>query len=119
MRANINALGLRDTLQIVRGDAWKPSTWGEGPYDLVFADPPFEMWRTHSERMKSFAALERLARDFADPEGLIVLRAPAVLLNETSFPAPLRARERAYGRSSVWFIEPIDRSSCSDAADGC
>jgi 16S rRNA (guanine966-N2)-methyltransferase len=120
LRANVQALGLGASFQIVRGDAWKSATWGEGPYDLVFADPPFDLWRNHADRARSFAALEHLARDFVSRQGLIVLRAPASVLDETSFPPPLRVRERDYGRSSVWFIERIDPpAACSDAADSC
>jgi 16S rRNA (guanine966-N2)-methyltransferase len=63
LRRNLETLGLLAAVRIVRGDANRVPL--EGPYDLVFADPPYE-------RMPSAEFLERLS-GLLEASGVLVL----------------------------------------------
>jgi 16S rRNA (guanine966-N2)-methyltransferase len=42
LRANLEALGLSSRARVVAGDAMTSDAWARGPFDLIFADPPYD-----------------------------------------------------------------------------
>ena len=47
--------------------------WPPGPYDIVFVDPPFDLWRSAADAL---AILDRAVASL-DPDGIVVVKGPA------------------------------------------
>jgi 16S rRNA (guanine966-N2)-methyltransferase len=111
VRANVDSLGLRDRVRILAADVTRalPRLTGLGPFDLVFADPPWALVEGGSPT----EALVSLARAGALGEGAWV-----VLEHSARTPppeaAPLIVSEtRRYGDTALTFyktgIVPLPR----------
>jgi 16S rRNA (guanine966-N2)-methyltransferase len=104
LRANVEALGLEDRARVVAGDvAQAMRRLGDaGPFDLVFADPPWAM----VDDGPPIAALADLARRGGiAPEGRVVLE------HSARTPPPdidglVRLDTRRYGDSALTFYKP-------------
>ena len=76
IRATADKLGAADRLECVGSNVWvylnSPSAAAQGPFDLVFADPPYDMEGV--ERLPD----EVLGRDLLAEEGVMVLEHSAV-----------------------------------------
>lgn len=104
LRANVEALGLEDRARVVAGDvAQAMRRLGEaGPFDLVFADPPWAM----VDAGPPVAALADLARRGGiAPEGRVVLE------HSARTPPPdidglVRLDTRRYGDTALTFYKP-------------
>ncbi len=104
--ANVKALGVKDRAHVLTGDAISPAVWKDPScerYAVIFFDPPSPMLRDGTSRKRLLEALERLAADRLQDDGVIVLHAPRGLLQSGEFRG-LAARERAYGTSSLWYL---------------
>jgi 16S rRNA (guanine966-N2)-methyltransferase len=111
LRANVEALGLEDRAEVVPVDALSAAAWEAGPFDLVFLDPPYPLLRDAEARRRLMDVITLLMsadRAHLSPGGTAVLHAPRGELAPTDLPAGLRSRERPYGSSSLWYLEPGD-----------
>lgn len=93
LRANVAALDLAGRARISTLDAGTSAAWGDGPFDLAFADPP---WPDAYEDAVLAAAAAGLA-----PGGRLVLEHPRERTPPLA-PEPLELRkERSYGATGV------------------
>ncbi|HTN43388.1 MAG TPA: 16S rRNA (guanine(966)-N(2))-methyltransferase RsmD [Nitrospiria bacterium] len=67
LEKNLAACGFQARAEIHRTDAFKFIKQGHGPYDLIFADPPYHAWQLK----KLLPAVERGA--MISPDGLLVV----------------------------------------------
>ncbi|MBF0094319.1 MAG: 16S rRNA (guanine(966)-N(2))-methyltransferase RsmD [Alphaproteobacteria bacterium] len=100
IRANAEALNLRDRVSVVGGDALTPPRMRE-PFSLIFLDPPYALG-------VASAALAALAgAGWLGPDTLC-----AVELEAKSTLAPpegwIVADERSHGRTKVVFVEKLE-----------
>jgi 16S rRNA (guanine966-N2)-methyltransferase len=104
LRANVAALGLEDRSRVVAGDVAKairrlPDT---GPFDLVFADPPWAM----VDEGHATAVLSTLARSAG------IATDGRVVLEHSARTAPfdvdglVRLETRKYGDTALTFYKP-------------
>lgn len=112
LRRNVELLGLTGCAEILRGDALAESAWippdeGSPPawVDVCFLDPPYP-WLRDERRGALFAALRRLALEILTPDGVLVLHAPKRAVTEVDFGPGLALRQRSYGSSCLWYVEP-------------
>ena len=101
LRKNVGALGVRDRVEIVVGDALKPATWLPG-VDVAFVDPPYAL--LDDERGRVLGAVGRLASECLAPEGIAVLHVPRGALTDAEL--PVGARVRRYGTNDLWYLRP-------------
>jgi 16S rRNA (guanine966-N2)-methyltransferase len=102
LRGNAEALGVGAALEVARGDAVDPASWGAGRYQLVFLDPPYP-WLADERRARVLDALRLLLAERLE-RGCLVLHAPRGALRSDELPEG--ARERCYGTTSLWYVEP-------------
>lgn len=100
LRANVAALGVRDRVAILTGDALRPPAWGPAA-DLIFVDPPYTL--LEERRARVLAALAGLVGDVLLPGGVLVLHTPRGALAASDLPGTARARR--YGTNDLWYVE--------------
>jgi 16S rRNA (guanine966-N2)-methyltransferase len=123
---NLAALGLTERATVVGGDAAATEAWMDGPFDVVFCDPPFP-WLADPDRRPRVLDMVRelVAKHLAD-EGVVVLHVPAGAVTETELTAAhlvgerasigssaadqavlpaIVAQERVYGGQSIWYLQ--------------
>jgi 16S rRNA (guanine966-N2)-methyltransferase len=106
LRAILDALGIAEGAEVVRGDALDPARFdGEAPWDIVLLDPPYGILSGSGARRALFAAVDELARARLAETGVLVLHTPDHGVVERDFGAGLTARQRIYGRSALWYVE--------------
>lgn len=108
LRENVELLDVGERTALARGDALDPRSWvvddvHEPAYELVFLDPPYSMFRELRGRRRILAAIEQLLAEGIPLGGLLVLHARPHDLRADDLPGP--ARERVYGRTSLWYLE--------------
>ena len=100
IRRNAEELGLgRDTLQVLRGDAYRVRP--PGPFDVVFVAPPYPLFRSEGHRIR------RLVADLAAvlaPGGVVVVQAGLGDFHGAGLPGLVVDDERTYGRTTFWFL---------------
>ena len=104
LRKNVDALAVRDRVEIVVADALAPSAWLPAA-DVVFLDPPYALLADDRDRL-----LERIARLVATPlapDGVLVLHAPRHALAPAEL-ARWDARARHYGTNAIWYLRRLD-----------
>jgi 16S rRNA (guanine966-N2)-methyltransferase len=106
IRANIEAIGLPGaelvTDRVERVLARGP---GQGPYDVVFADPPYAL---RAEEVTGMLA-ELADRGWLAPGALVVLER-ATRSGPVSWPAGFAAdRARRYGEATFWYARAPER----------
>lgn len=100
IRANGEALGVRGSMRIVRGDVFRFLDSDAGRYDLILADPPYELG--------AGTGLPDLALPLLAEGGLLVLEHAAKL----SVEHPALETKRTYGATGVsLFRDATARSS--------
>lgn len=104
LRANVRALGLEEVSETLQGDALSPASWGEGPFDLVFLDPPYALAVEPGGRRLVLSMLETLVEHTLAIDGVAVLHVPRDLLPESAFAPTLVARRRVYGSNAIWYL---------------
>jgi 16S rRNA (guanine966-N2)-methyltransferase len=72
LRAWIERRGLAGEALAVVADA-RGAGWPPGPYDLVFLDPPFAVWRGGADAARPFVAAAVRA---AGPRGVVAVKVP-------------------------------------------
>jgi 16S rRNA (guanine(966)-N(2))-methyltransferase RsmD len=105
LRANITGLGVAERTSVVAGDVASVSARvaREGPYDLVFADPPWAL----VDRGEAPRALEEIvARSALAPEGLFVLEHSARSSPPHVVGLELRERRR-FGDTAIALYEAV------------
>lgn len=117
LAANVAELGLDDAVELVRGDALAPATWGERAPDIVFLDSPYPLLDELRARRAIFAALEELVRQRLAREGVLVFHAPHRIVQPGEFATDLVVRERVYGSNSLWYVQR-DEPEAPPAAGG-
>ena len=102
LRANVALLGLEERVEVVRGDALAPASWG-GPteaFDLVFFDSPYGLLEGPGGRQAILTALAGL-RERLTEGGEIVVHGP----KGAWLPGDLQTvDERTYGTQGLWFL---------------
>lgn len=102
-RANAAALGLHDRVEVVAQSvaSWRPGA-GDEPFDLVFADPPYDV-----EERAVGAFLARLAEPGVLTRDAVIVVERSVRSPEPVWPNGLeRFDERRYGETVLWFAQP-------------
>ncbi|MCP4074194.1 MAG: 16S rRNA (guanine(966)-N(2))-methyltransferase RsmD [Hyphomicrobiales bacterium] len=100
VRRNIDSLGLERQTKIMRIDATRIGSVGKmKPFDLVFADPPYEKGLAD----KSLSRL--IAGGWLNPDALIIIE------DKAGSPAPSLSActvldERKFGETKIWFMKP-------------
>ena len=101
LRKNVGALGVRDRVEVVVGDALKASSWLPA-VDVAFVDPPYAL--LDEARPRVLSALARLVSDHLAADGVAVLHVPRGALAPDELPSS-RARVRRYGTNDLWYVE--------------
>jgi len=102
LRKNVDTLGVRDRVEIVVGDALKPSTWLP-TVDVALLDPPYAL--LEDERPRVLGALAGIVSEHLAPDGIAVLHVPHGALTDAELPVG-SARVRRYGTNDLWYVEP-------------
>jgi 16S rRNA (guanine966-N2)-methyltransferase len=102
LRKNVDALGARDRVEVVVGDALRAETWLPG-VDVAFLDPPYAL--IEESRPQVLGALATLVSDHLVANGIAVLHVPHKALAASELPSS-RARVRRYGTNDLWYVEP-------------
>ena len=121
LRENVEALGLRDRAQVVRGDALREDLWRplltEDAYDVVFLDPPYRDVEEPAARAIVLARATDLLRRAIRPGGILVLHVPSRALESLRFDGTPASSgefvrdERRYGSSGVLLVRREEGSS--------
>ena len=112
LRRNIELLGFDAFVSVEQGDAYGFHESADAVYDLIFADPPFPVFKEEAGAERVFSMAERLLRPEPGREKrTMVLRLPSGYRQEP----PLRVDDRrVYGESAVLFLStPGDASGSS------
>jgi 16S rRNA (guanine966-N2)-methyltransferase len=110
LRRNVQALGVGERVEIVRGNALQPATWADdlaadgARFDVVFFDPPYAMLDASIERQELLDAVDRLMRDAVAVKGVLVFHAPTRALERLRFDPHYRRDDRAYGGSALCYL---------------
>jgi 16S rRNA (guanine966-N2)-methyltransferase len=99
IEANIRALNVKDRASVVKLDAYKWLQTAEGPFDIVFADPPYDDKRTRRELP------ELLFRDgLLTPRSLVIIehRAGSAIAVP---PSARKVRELDAGEAEFTFLQ--------------
>jgi len=107
LEQNIRNLGFRHQSRVVVSDAlseWTLESLEDlPPFDVVFMDPPFRLFKTESEITRLKERLEAILHGpLLNVEGILVLRLPKRLDEVLCTSA---AKTRVYGRSAVAFFD--------------
>jgi 16S rRNA (guanine(966)-N(2))-methyltransferase RsmD len=101
LRKNVDALGVRDRVEIVVGDALRPSTWLPTA-DVVLVDPPFALIETARDEV--LRAIAELVAHHLAPGGIVILHVARAALRPDDT-AAWAARLRRYGTNDLWYIQ--------------
>jgi len=115
LRRNVEALGLGDRVEVVRGDALRPELWssGEAPAaaDLAFLDPPYSRIESLEGRAQVLDGMRSLLRDVLRPGGCLVLHVPSRATASLAVEGPWRRDEWRYGNSGLLYLHKPGRRS--------
>ena len=99
---NIELLGFDAFSSVEQGDAYGLSSADASAYDLVFADPPFPVFKEEAGAARVFEMVQRVLFEGPGPErATMVLRLPSWFRQEPPFKVEDR---RVYGESAVLFL---------------
>mgnify|MGYP003307270291 FL=1 len=99
---NIELLGFDAFSSVEQGDAYGLSSADASAYDLVFADPPFPVFKEEAGAARVFEMVQRVLFEEPGPErATMVLRLPSWFRQEPPFKVEDR---RVYGESAVLFL---------------
>lgn len=98
---NIETFGCGDRSEVVEMDAMNFIGLGRGPYDLVFADPPYGYRRTAD------IPAELFTRGMIRPGGYLIIEHAADLRFEGT-PSYTAGPEKKFGRTLVTFFQPTN-----------
>jgi 16S rRNA (guanine966-N2)-methyltransferase len=101
LRKNVERLHARDRVEVVVGDALKPSSWLPA-VDVVFLDPPYAM--IQDSRARVLRTLAALVESHLAADGIAVLHVPRGALAAEELPST-QARVRRYGTNDLWYVE--------------
>jgi len=116
LERNIRDLGFQGRCRVLSGNALHQPPHrrrfrkeGEemdtsGGYNIIFLDPPFQMFREPEKSREVLERLEGLLAGSLRKDGILLLRHPA---DCTVNPGPEPADQRTFGRSSVLFYEKL------------
>lgn len=108
LRANVAALEVEASAEVVPSDALAEASWGVEPVGVVFLDPPYPLVRDTRGFGRLAEAIERLTAGPLAEEGVMALHTPRGLLRASAFPPGLEARERVYGSNALWYLRRED-----------
>jgi 16S rRNA (guanine966-N2)-methyltransferase len=110
LRDNVTALDMGERAEVTVGDALSRGAWSEGPYDVVFVDPPYRMLASGETRALVLGALREILATRLAPHGVVILHVPRGEVSERELARALgphaSARCRGYGTSDVWYFAP-------------
>ncbi|WP_213455390.1 16S rRNA (guanine(966)-N(2))-methyltransferase RsmD [Rhizomonospora bruguierae] len=101
IRQNIADLGARERARLVTGTVAQALAAGpeDGPYDVIFADPPYAV--PEGELTGMLAAL--VGGGWLGPEAVVVLERSSRTPGPTWVPGITGLRSRRYGETSLWY----------------
>jgi 16S rRNA (guanine966-N2)-methyltransferase len=101
LRKNVEALRVRDRVEVVVADALEPSSWTPD-VEVAFVDPPYAL--IEKSRARVLGALATLVASHLAPDRIAVLHVPRGTLAAGELD-PARARVRRYGTNDLWYVE--------------
>ena len=101
LRKNVEALRAHTRVEVVVGDALKPTSWLPAA-DVIFLDPPYAM--IEESRARVLRSLATLVTSHLADDGVAVLHVVHGALTAADL-APARARARRYGTNDLWYVE--------------
>ncbi|MGH3663112.1 MAG: 16S rRNA (guanine(966)-N(2))-methyltransferase RsmD [Micromonosporaceae bacterium] len=101
LRENLAALGLMSPAEVVVGSVAKAMASGPGsaPYDVVFADPPYEM----PDAELSAVLADAVRGGWVASGGLVVLERSTRAQPPAWVPGLTGVRSRRYGETTLWY----------------
>lgn len=112
LRSNIEALGAEEQADPRRADALDPQALvppAQGPWDVLFLDPPYPLMRTDTGRISILTLVETALIEHSEDDAIAILHTPSKLLDERDWPTTLATAERTYGNNTaIWYAE-VDR----------
>jgi 16S rRNA (guanine966-N2)-methyltransferase len=120
LKANAEALGASERVEILRGSALARSSWQppEGQpqrwADLVLFDPPYP-WLSNERRGPLLEAVSTLLSEVLAPGGLFVFHTPKRGVQASDFEARFEPDARKYGSSALWYLRaPKEQPASSE-----
>lgn len=104
LEENLAMLGCLPATEIVEMDAWSYLGIARGPFDLVFADPPYSFAQTADLPGRVFG------RGCVRPGGYLVMEHPHEL-HFAGTPDWTAGPEKKFGRTLVTFFQPLQKGS--------
>lgn len=106
IRENLTRCGFTERASVVAGDVWKalPDCAAAGPFDLIFADPPYG--RELAPRLLAACAAEALL----DTDGILCLEAAADDDVPEQSGTLQRFDRRRYGLTVLHFFQPASEA---------
>ncbi|MCA9000673.1 MAG: 16S rRNA (guanine(966)-N(2))-methyltransferase RsmD [Planctomycetes bacterium] len=104
LERNLSDMRVSDRAQVRTGDALAPTSWGQGPYDMVFMDPPYPMLKEPDGRRRVLAAVRTLLDQHLTPFGLLMLHTEPRAISEHDFDESCEVDQRKYGRTILWYV---------------
>jgi len=101
LRKNVDTLKVRARVEVIVGDASKPSSWLPA-VDIAFLDPPYKL--VEESRARVLGVLAALVTSHLAADGIAVLHVARGALAADEL-APSRARVRRYGTNDLWYVE--------------
>lgn len=102
LRENVDTLGVEEKVEVRSCDALDPALW-PSEVDLALLDPPYPMLRDPAGRRRLLDGVRLLMAEHLTPGGALVLHTHPRDLVEADL-APYPARERTYGRTTLWYL---------------
>jgi len=109
LKANVEHLGVKDRVRVIRGDALATKTWFEPDapdvrYDLVFMDPPYPMIEAPVSRADVIRAVRDLFELALAPNGVVVLHLATRASEMMRYGAGVEYDVRVYGTSAIVYL---------------
>ncbi len=109
LKSNVEELGLKDRVRVIRADALDPRAWHEkdepdARWSLAFLDPPYPSIDDPLERAKVLAAVRTLFESALEAEASLVLHVATRASETMRFGKGLRSDVRTYGSSAIVYV---------------
>jgi 16S rRNA (guanine966-N2)-methyltransferase len=109
LKQNVDDLGMKDRVRVIRADALDPRAWQEkeGPpvrWSLAFLDPPYPLVDDPVDRAKLLAAVRALFEGALDEGATTVLHVATRASETMRFGKGLQSEVRTYGSSAIVYV---------------
>jgi 16S rRNA (guanine966-N2)-methyltransferase len=107
LNANLAALDLSDCTDVIHGDAMSASNHTptpEGPWDIVFFDPPYPLLDTREGRDQLVEVARKIILGCLAGDGVFVYHTPQGAMSEIHFGEGVEAALGSWGTTDIWFL---------------